>query len=62
MSDVKVHLTLRVSELDLIRQSLRLVHAQAVNDSQDREISLAQKAEARATAMQLGDLLGKLDA
>lgn len=62
MSDVKVQLTLRVSELDLIRETLRLRHTELVNTVQDHDIPGAERAEARATAMRLGDLLGKLDA
>lgn len=62
MSDVKVHLTLRVSELDLIRESLRERHAALVSTIQDHSLPAAQRAENRATAMRLGDLLGKLDA
>lgn len=62
MSDVKVHLTLRVSELDLIRESLRERHTELVNRTQDSTVRIAARAEARAKAMLLGDLLGKLDA
>lgn len=62
MSDVKVHLTLRVSELDLIRDSLRERHAALVSTIQDHSLPAAQRAENRAMAMRLGDLLGKLDA
>ena len=62
MSDVKAVLNLRVSELDLIRETLRLRHTELVNRTQDTTVPIAERAEARATAMRLGDLLGKLDA
>jgi hypothetical protein len=62
MTDVKVHLTLRVSELDLIRESLHRRHTELVNCIQDTTVPIAERAEARATAMRLGDLLDKLDA
>lgn len=62
MSDVKAVLNLRVSELDLIRETLRLRHADLVNTVQDYAVPAAERAENRATAMRIGDLLGKLDA
>lgn len=62
MTDVKAVLNLRVSELDLIRETLRLRHADLVSTVQDHDVPAAERAENRATAMRIGDLLGKLDA
>jgi len=61
-SDVKAVLTLRVSELDLIRESLRERHTALVDTIQDVSIPAAERAHNRGLAMRIGDLLGKLDA
>lgn len=62
MSDVKAVLNLRVSELDLIRETLRRRHEDLLDWIADRETSFADKAANRAEAIRIGDLLGKLDA